>query len=130
MEEKKRYTTTQAVLSIRVLVGAYVIYMAYGILTSGNDKSIFMILAAILLGIAGAILVALSGLQLMRGQYAGGKADKGEIEAGEADLIEGQKAEHIEADIAHVPTAQEMAVDFNNTTTIETVEESEITELD
>lgn len=131
MNDKKSYNTTKLVLSIRVLVGAYVLYMAYGIFTSSDPKPFFVTLAAIFFVLAGGFLVVWSLLQIARGQYVGGKADAGAIEEGTADLIEEDgTTEQVEADIVDIPNAREQAIDFNSATTIETVEESEITELD
>ena len=82
MEEKnnnnntpKRYPT-QLVLTIRVIVGAYVLYSVYEVMTSGEDKSLWMYLAVAFIAIAGTIILGWALKMLICGQYEGGKADE------------------------------------------------------
>lgn len=124
-----KYNTTKVGMSIRVLVGAYLIYLAYGIFKDKPSNTMIMI-AAIFFVIAGAFLVIYYGIKSFQGQYIGGKADD-QIEAvQEAELIEDGTNETVEADVLGAPSAKEQAMDFSTSTTIETVEEDEITKLD
>ena len=73
-EERSKYPT-QALLVIRAVVGAYVFYMAYGIVTSGKEISTLMWAAVALFFTAGAALVILSIKHFICGEYEGGKKD-------------------------------------------------------
>ena len=75
-EEKKSNYPTQTVLTIRAIVGGYVIYLAYQIITSGNKISAWMWAAIALFIIAGSGLVITSVKHFICGEYEGGKRDK------------------------------------------------------
>lgn len=66
---------TQLVLTIRTIVGAYVIYLAYQVITSGNELSVPMWAAVILFIVAGSALVIMSVKHFICGEYEGGKKD-------------------------------------------------------
>lgn len=66
---------TQTVLTIRAIVGAYVLYLAYQIITSGDVISIPMWIGVAVFLIAGTGLVAISVKHLICGEYEGGKKD-------------------------------------------------------
>lgn len=75
---------TKVVLTIRVLVGAYLLYTAYSLIGGvvngeGRDKYFFAAFI-VFFAAAGIILMILSGRDLMRGKYAGGAMDPGEAE--------------------------------------------------
>ncbi len=67
---------TQAVLTIRAIVGGYVIYLAYQIITSDKEISPYMWAAVALFIIAGTALVVMSVKHFICGEYVGGKRDK------------------------------------------------------
>ena len=66
---------TQVVLTIRTIVGAYVFYLAYQIVTSGNEVTAPMWAAVILFFVAGGALVIMSVKHFICGEYEGGKKD-------------------------------------------------------
>ncbi len=67
---------TQVVLTIRTIVGGYLVYLAYQIITSGNEISTWMWAAVILFIVAGAALVVMSVKHFICGEYEGGKKDE------------------------------------------------------
>ncbi len=77
-----KYLPPKFSLTIRVLVGAYVIYLSYGLIDGvvggeGRDKyflGIFMVAFAVI----GLLLVFFSGRDLLRGKYVGGEMDAGD----------------------------------------------------
>lgn len=97
----KRYPT-QLVLTIRVIVGAYVLYSMYEVLSSGDEKSTLMYVAVALIAVIGLIILVWALKMLICGQYEGGKADewskmKAEEEANsQEEVIEEAKVEMIE----------------------------------
>lgn len=66
-------------LMIRILVGAYLLYTSYSLLDSfinGGDMNKYMLGAFILFfTVIGILLILLSGRDLYRGRYVGGKMD-------------------------------------------------------
>ncbi len=74
-EPRKKNYPTQVVLTIRTIVGAYVFYLAYQIVTSGDEISIPMWAAVVLFLVAGAGLVIMSVKHFICGEYEGGKKD-------------------------------------------------------
>lgn len=72
---KRNNYPTQVVLTIRTIVGAYVIYLAYQIITSDSEVTPFMWAAVALFIIAGAALVIMSVKHFIMGEYEGGKKD-------------------------------------------------------
>ena len=73
-ERAKNYPT-QAVLTIRAIVGAYVLYLAYQIITSDNEVTPLMWAAVGLFIVAGSGLVIMSVKHFICGEYEGGKKD-------------------------------------------------------
>ena len=71
-EKKKKYPS-QAVLTIRAIVGAYVFYLAYQIVTSESTKSIPIWIAVVIFFAAGAGLVIMSVKHFICGEYEGKK---------------------------------------------------------
>ena len=59
-EEETNNYPTQTVLTIRAIVGGYVLYLAYQIITSGNDITPFMWIAVAIFILAGAGLIIMS----------------------------------------------------------------------
>ena len=76
-EEKieSRNYPTQAVLTIRAIVGIYVAYLAYQIITSGDEKSPWIWAVVVLFILAGVGLVAMSVKHFVCGEYKDGKKD-------------------------------------------------------
>lgn len=73
--EKKTNYPTQAVLTIRAIVGGYVLYLAYQIITSDSKVTVPMWLAVGLFIVAGSGLVIMSVKHFICGEYEGGKKD-------------------------------------------------------
>ena len=84
-KKTKRYLPTQSMLSIRAVVGAYLIYLAYDIANTEaiTVPRIGIILFCILFVIAGIVLVITTIRSFIKGEYIGGKADFTEDEYGE-----------------------------------------------
>ena len=74
-ETKKSRYPTQVVLSIRIIIGAYVLYLAYQIATSDNEVTPLMWAAVILFIVSGTALVIMSLKHFIAGEYEGGKKD-------------------------------------------------------
>ena len=75
--EKKKSYPTQMMLAIRALVGGYVLYLAYGLIRSGDEKTPLIYAFIVLFVIAGILLIALSIRHYIRGEYEGGSSDSG-----------------------------------------------------
>lgn len=77
-----RYLPTKFMLTVRVLVGAYLLYTSYSLIDGviggeGRDKyflGTFMIAFAII----GILLMFFAGRDLLRGKYIGGELDAGD----------------------------------------------------
>ena len=74
--EKHNNFPTQAVLTIRAIVGIYVVYLAYQIITSDSEITPWMWGAVGLFIVAGTGLVVMSVKRFICGEYVGGKKDK------------------------------------------------------
>ena len=72
--KSKRYPP-QMSLTIRAIVGAYVLYLAYQIATSDSEVTIPMWIAVGVFVVAGAGLVIMSIKHFICGEYEGGKKD-------------------------------------------------------
>ena len=73
-EKGKKYPP-QMSLTIRAIVGAYVLYLAYQIATSDSEVTIPMWIAVGVFVVAGAGLVIMSIKHFICGEYEGGKKD-------------------------------------------------------
>ena len=73
--EKKSNYPTQVALTIRAIVGGYVVYLAYQIITSKNALTVPMWIAAGVFIVAGIALVVMSVKHYICGEYEGGKKD-------------------------------------------------------
>ncbi len=67
---------TQMLLTIRALVGGYLLYLTYGLITSEDAKSPMIYVAIAVFLIAGILLIAFSIKRYIKGEYEGGKSDK------------------------------------------------------
>ena len=84
-----RFLPTKFMLTVRVLVGAYLVYTSYSLIDgvingTGRDKyflGIFMVAFAII----GILLMFFAGRDLLRGKYIGGELDAGDDEIIEAE---------------------------------------------
>ena len=77
-EEKEPGKTnfpTQMNLTIRAIVGGYVVYLAYQIITSKSEMTPLMWAAVAVFIVAGVGLVAMSVKHFVCGEYEGGKKD-------------------------------------------------------
>lgn len=78
-DNNRRNGDTKIGLTLRVVVAAYVLYLAYGLIqgfseTSGNDR--FFIAAAIIVFIAaGGAILFISGRKLIRKEYIDAEED-------------------------------------------------------
>lgn len=107
-----KYLPTKFMLTVRVLVGAYLLYTSYSLIDGvmngeGRDKyflGIFMI-AFTIIGIA---LMIFAGRDLLRGKYVGGEMDAGEeetavpLEAADGEKTDAEKADNKETDAEKV----------------------------
>ncbi len=75
-EQKGPVYPTQLSLTIRTIVGAYVIYLAYQIITSPDELTPFLWAGVILFIVAGSALVIMSVKRFILGEYEGGRRDK------------------------------------------------------
>ena len=73
--EKKKQNTPMFSLVIRLIAGGYLLYLAYGLLSSAMGGQIIAIIAMVIFTIIGSVLLVITGKQLMLGEYQGGKAD-------------------------------------------------------
>ncbi len=88
---QSKYLPTKFMLTVRVLVGAYLLYTSYSLIDSvvngtGRDKyflGIFMIAFTII----GILLMFFAGRDLLRGKYIGGEMDAGEEEDIEQEAV-------------------------------------------
>ncbi len=93
-QKKSVKLPTKVTLTIRVLVGGYLLYTAYSlreaIQTSVGREHIFFLLFTVLFVLCGVFLVLHSGRELLRGRYVGGALDETE-EAEEETADEGKE---------------------------------------
>lgn len=81
--EKKKIPTkqlpTKLTLTIRLLVGAYLLYTAYGLFpgaTSDTEEGrLFLAIFMVLFAVIGVLLLVVSGGALLKGRYVGGELD-------------------------------------------------------
>ena len=76
-ENKKKYLPNQSMLAIKAVLGGYLVYLAYDIMSTEilTGQRIGIILFCILFVIAGSILVITTVRSFIKGEYIGGKAD-------------------------------------------------------
>ncbi len=85
MNNKKKNYLPKLSLYIRVAVGAFLIYEAYGIsggISKYTGKDFYVLgTFVILFAIIGVFFIISGGLHLLKGEYEGGKADNNETDA-------------------------------------------------
>lgn len=73
------FMTNSRMLIIRMLIGAYLIYIAWSVKGSAMDATVdgqmFFLIACIVFGVLGILLIVHSALCLKDGKYIGGSAD-------------------------------------------------------
>lgn len=81
-KKTKNSLPNQSMLAIRAVVGGYLIYLAYDILSTESVTAprIGMILFCILFVVAGIVLITTTLRSFVKGEYIGGKADYTEDE--------------------------------------------------
>lgn len=86
-KEKKKYLPNQSMLAIKAVLGGYLVYLAYDIMSTEilTGPRIGIILFCVLFVIAGIFLVITTIRSFIKGEYIGGKADFTEDEYGEED---------------------------------------------
>ncbi len=73
--KKSKTLPTQTLLVIRALIGGYVLYLAYGLITSKDEKTTMIYVFTALFLVAGILLISLSIKHFICGEFEGGKAD-------------------------------------------------------
>lgn len=86
-KEKKKYLPNQSMLAIKAVLGGYLVYLAYDIMSTEilTGPRIGITLFCVLFVIAGIFLVITTIRSFIKGEYIGGKADFTEDEYGEED---------------------------------------------
>lgn len=76
-ENKKKYLPNQSMLMIKAVLGGYLVYLAYDIMSTEilTGPRIGIMMFCVLFVIAGMILVITTIRSFIRGEYIGGKAD-------------------------------------------------------
>lgn len=93
-EKKERSLPTKLSWYLRMLVGAYLVFIDYQIVQSskntGDPLTVPVILAMVLFAAAGSLIVLWGIRGLVRGQYVGGAMDREEtgIDANEKEATE------------------------------------------
>ena len=84
-KEKKKYLPNQSMLAIKAVLGGYLVYLAYDIMSTEilTRPRIGITLFCVLFVIAGIFLVITTIRSFIKGEYIGGKADFTEDEYGE-----------------------------------------------
>lgn len=80
---------TKVLLGIRILVSAYILYLAYGIITDDTPKSWYIWIFVVIFVGAGLTLITLSAKALIKGEYIDGAfGAEEEVEATDSDSVE------------------------------------------
>lgn len=74
-DNKKPILMTRMALIIRSIVGIYILYLAYSLTVSEDEKSMLIKIFTVLFYIVGVFLIGVSAKKLLKGEYQGGKAD-------------------------------------------------------
>ncbi len=81
-DKKKKYLPNQSMLAIKAILGGYLVYLAYDVMSTEilTGPRVSITLFCILFVIAGIVLVVTTVRSFIRGEYVGGKADNTEEE--------------------------------------------------
>lgn len=79
-DTKKKSYPSKGMLSIRIVVGAYILYNMYEIIVSDSEKSVLIYVLVAALTVAAGIIIVMSIIRYIKGEYSGGKADKAKSE--------------------------------------------------
>ena len=84
-DKKKKYLPNQSMLAIKAVLGGYLVYLAYDIMSTEilTGPRVGITLFCVLFVIAGIFLVITTIRSFIKGEYIGGKADFTEDEYGE-----------------------------------------------
>ena len=76
-DKKKKYLPNQSMLAIKAVLGGYLVYLAYDVMSTEilMGPRVGVTLFCILFVIAGIVLVITTIRSFIRGEYIGGKAD-------------------------------------------------------
>lgn len=93
-EKEKKYLPNQSMLAIKAVLGGYLVYLAYDVMSTEilMGPRVGIALFCILFVVAGIILVITTIRSFIRGEYVGGKADNTEEE------YEEENTQHINYD--------------------------------
>lgn len=84
--------TTKFMLTVRMMVGAYLVYTAYslldGLATAAGGEKIIFIIVMIAFPVIGGALIIHSALSIYKGKYVDGSMDAGLDEDEEKDVVE------------------------------------------
>ena len=110
---ESKFLPTKFMLTIRVLVGAYLLYTSYSLIDgvvngAGRDKYFlgFFMIAFTIIGI---LLMLFAGRDLLRGKYIGGELDAGDPDADgdEEDIVDTEMKEKAPEDETSEPAEKE-----------------------
>ena len=75
--KSRKYLPNQSMLAIKVILGGYLVYLAYDIMSTEiyAGPRIGIVLFCILFVVAGIFLIITTARSFIRGEYIGGKAD-------------------------------------------------------
>lgn len=84
-EKNKKYLPNQSMLAIKAVLGGYLVYLAYDVMSTEilTGPRVGIALFCVLFVIAGIFLVITTIRSFIKGEYIGGKADFTEDEYGE-----------------------------------------------
>lgn len=85
-DTKKKSYPSKGMLSIRIVVGAYILYNMYEIIVSDSEKSVLIYVLVAALTVAAGIIIVMSIIRYIKGEYSGGKADKAKNEDEQIDV--------------------------------------------
>ena len=100
-DTKKKSYPSKGMLSIRIVVGAYILYNMYEIIVSDSEKSVLIYVLVAALTVAAGIIIVMSIIHYIKGEYSGGKADKAKNEDATISAVKTDSEDvTISADIA------------------------------
>ena len=118
-EKKKKVLASQTSLTIRIVVGAYILYNMYQVYTSDSEKSVFIIIMMVLLSLISLVLIVFSLKHFIMGEYVGGKADKSDSEGEPVDETVSEPVDETVSETVD-ETVSETVDETDNITSVET----------